>query len=319
LRTDAIAYIRNVNGTNEPDADLPDGWTMMKWINEEVKKRFPWKIMIAEDLQNNEWITKKEEDGGEGFGTQWDPSFAYNVRDVLKVPNDADRDLKNIQYAIEHCFNGDAFQRVIYTESHDDVANGKQRLPQEIVPDDPQNWFAKKRSVLGAALTFTCGGIPMIFQGQEFVEDGYFDANRPLDWSKFSEFKGIVRLYRDCIRLRRNMDGTTKGLTGQHTRIIHMNHDEKVVAIHRWSEGGPKDSVIIILNFANKEHKDYVIGMPEEGTWKVRFNSDWKGYDASFTDTPALETKTFESKKDDHDFSAGIDIGPYNALVLSRD
>jgi len=319
LRTDAIAYIRNVNGSNEPDGDLPDGWTLMKWINEEIKKRFPWKITIAEDLQNNEWITKKEEDGGEGFSTQWDPSFAYNVRDVLKVPDDEHRDLKNIQYAIEHCFNGDAFQRVIYTESHDDVANGKQRLPQEIVPDDPQNWFAKKRSVLGAALTLTCGGIPMIFQGQEFVEDGSFDANRPLDWSKFSEFKGIARLYRDCIRLRRNMDGTTKGLTGQHMRIVHINHDEKVIAIHRWSDGGPKDSVIAIFNFANKEHKDYVIGMPEEGVWKVRFNSDWKGYDPSFTDTPALETETFESKKDDHDFSAAINIGPYNALVLSRD
>lgn len=319
LRTDAISYIRNVNGTNEPDADLPDGWSLMKWVNEEVKKRFPWKIMIAEDLQNNEWITKKEEDGGEGFSTQWDPSFAYNVRDVLKVPDDAHRSLKDIQYAIEHCFNGDAFQRVIYTESHDDVANGKQRLPQEIVPDDPQNWFAKKRSILGAVLTLTCGGIPMIFQGQEFVEDGYFDANRPLDWSKFSEFKGIARLYRDCIRHRRNLDGVTKGLTGQHVRIIHRNDEEKVVVIHRWHDGGPKDSVIVIFNFANKEHKDYIIGMPEEGTWKVRFNSDWKGYDASFSDTPALETETFESKKDDHDFSAAIHIGPYNALILSRD
>lgn len=319
LRTDAISYIRNVNGTNEPDADLPDGWSLMRWINEEVKQRYPWKIMIAEDLQNNEWITKKEEDGGEGFSTQWDPSFTYNVRDVLKVPDDAHRDLKNIKYAIEHCFNGDAFQRVIYTESHDEVANGKSRLPEEIVPDDPQNWFAKKRSVLGAVLTLTAGGIPMIFQGQEFVEDGYFDANKPLNWEKFSEFKGIARLYRDCIRLRRNMDGVTKGLTGQHTKIIHVNDEEKVIAFHRWSEGGPKDSVIVVLNFANKEHRDYYIGVPEEGTWKVRFNSDWKGYDSSFTDTPAIEAEAFEGKKDDHDYSAAINLGPYNALILSKD
>ncbi len=31
------------------EADLPDGWTLMRWINEEVNKRYPWKIMIAED------------------------------------------------------------------------------------------------------------------------------------------------------------------------------------------------------------------------------------------------------------------------------
>ena len=83
--------------------------------------------------------------------------------------------------------------------------------------------------------------------------------------------------------------------------------------------GAPKDSVIVILNFANKEHKDYVIGMPEEGLWKVRFNSDWKGYDESFTDSPALETETFESNQHDHEYSAAIHLGPYNALILSRD
>lgn len=319
LRTDAISYIRNVNGTNEPDADLPDGWSLMKWINEEVKKRFPWKIMIAEDLQNNEWITKKETDGGEGFSTQWDPSFTYNVREVLKVTDDAHRDMKYIQYGIEHCFNGDSFQRVIYTESHDVVANGLTRVPEEIAPADPQNYFAKKRSVLGAVLTLTCGGIPMIFQGQEFVEDEYFDSHKPLDWQKFSDFKGIARLYRDCIQHRRNMNGITKGLIGKHTRILHINHQEKIIAYMRWHEGGPKDSVIVVINFANKTHKDYIIGVPEEGVWKVRFNSDSKGYDPSFNDTPALEAETFESKKGDHEFGISINVGPYNALMLSRD
>jgi 1,4-alpha-glucan branching enzyme len=159
----------------------------------------------------------------------------------------------------------------------------------------------------------------MIFQGQEFVEVGWFDAKNALDWSNFSAFKGIARLYRDCIRLRRNLDGLTKGLSGQHTRIIHVNNEEKVIAFHRWHEGGAKDSVIVILNFANKEHKDYVIGMPEEGVWKVRFNSDWKGYDESFTDSPAHETETFESKEQEHEYSAAIHLGPYNALILSRD
>lgn len=319
LRTDALLFVRNAQGKNLPEADLPDGWSIMKWINEEVNKRYPWKIMIAEDLQDNEWITKRSEENGQGFNTQWDPGFTFSVRDVLKVPEDASRDLEKIKFAIEHNFNGDAFQRVIYTESHDDVANGKTRVPEEIAPDDSQGWFAKKRSVLGAVMVFTCPGIPMIFQGQEFVETGWFDANNPLDWSNFSNFKGIARLYRDCIRLRRNVDGLTKGLSGQHTRIIHVNNEDKVIAFHRWYDGGPKDSTLVVLNFANKEHKDYVIGVPEEGLWKVRFNSDWKGYDESFTDSPALDAETFESRKDEQEYSIAINLGPYNALILSRD
>jgi 1,4-alpha-glucan branching enzyme len=51
----------------------------------------------------------------------------------------------------------------------------------------------------------------------------------------------------------------------------------------------------------------------------VRFNSDWKGYDESFTDSPAHETETFESKEQEHEYSAAIHLGPYNALILSRD
>ncbi|AEW02664.1 1,4-alpha-glucan branching protein [Niastella koreensis] len=319
LRTDALLFVRNAQGKNLPEADLPEGWTLMKWINEEVKKRFPWKITIAEDLQDNEWITKGTEDNGEGFNTQWDPAFTFSVRDVLKVPEDEHRDLDKIQFAINHNFNGDAFQRVIYTESHDDVANGKTRVPEEITPGDAQSWFAKKRSVLGAVLVFTAAGIPMIFQGQEFVEGGWFDDTRPLDWSKFSDFKGIARLYRDCISLRRNMEGLTKGLSGQHTRIIHVNNEDKVIAFHRWYEGGPKDSTIVVLNFMNKEHKDYVIGVPEEGVWKVRFNSDWKGYDESFTDAAVFDVETFTSSKDEQEFSISLNMGPYNALILSRD
>jgi 1,4-alpha-glucan branching enzyme len=302
LRTDAIAYIRNVNGGDNPQEDLPDGWSLMKWVNEEVKRRFPWKITIAEDLRNNEWITKKEEEGGEGFSTQWDAAFVHPVRYALTATNDADRNMDEVCNAVSKYYNGDAFQRVIYTESHDEVANGKSRVPEEIAPNDSQCWFAKKRSILGAVLTFTSPGIPMIFQGQEMLEGGWFEDTRPLNWENYAEFRGIVKLYRDLIRLRTNTGGISKGLSGQHTKIIHINNEDKVIAFHRWSEGGPKDSVIIVLNFSDKAHENYNIGIPEEGLWKVRFNSE-----------------TFESKKDGQEYNANVSLAPYNALILSRD
>ena len=79
-----------------------------------------------------------------------------------------------VRDALEHRYDGDAFERVIYTESHDEVANGKARVPEEIWPGNADSYFAQKRSTLGAALVFTAPGIPMIFQGQEFLEDGSF-------------------------------------------------------------------------------------------------------------------------------------------------
>jgi 1,4-alpha-glucan branching enzyme len=319
LRTDAIAFIRNVEGEENPGTDLPDGWSLMRWINEEVKTRFPWKITIAEDLRSNEWITKTEGEGGQGFSTQWDACFVYPVREALTTMNDSDRNMHAVADAIMKNYNGNAFQRVIYTESHDEVANGRARVPEEISPGNINNWFAKKRSTLGGALVMTAPGIPMMFQGQDLYHGGWFEDTNPIDWTNLSEFKGIVKLYSDLINLRKNVQGYTKGLTGQNTAILHINNDEKIIAFHRWYDGGPKDSTVVVLNFADRSHENYNIGVPEEGLWKVRFNSDWKGYSEEFGDNFSFDTEAHQSMKDGQGFNANISIAPYSALILSRD
>ena len=67
-----------------------------------------------------------------------------------------------------------ASTRVIFTESHDADGNGRTRLPTEIDPSQSDSWWSKKRSTLAAALVFTAPGIPMIFQGQEFLDQDPF-------------------------------------------------------------------------------------------------------------------------------------------------
>lgn len=60
-------------------------------------------------------------------------------------------------------------------------------------------------------MVLTAPGIPMLFQGQEFLQGGWFRDDVPLDWSLDDEYHGIVRLYRDLVALRRNFAGRTKG------------------------------------------------------------------------------------------------------------
>ena len=112
--------------------------------------------------------------------------------------------MAEVRDAILGRYNDDALQRVIYTESHDEVANGRARVPHEIWPGNAGSWFSRKRSTLGAVLVFTSPGIPMVFQGQELLEDEWFRDTDPLDWSKKDRFAGIFRMYADLVRLRRN-------------------------------------------------------------------------------------------------------------------
>jgi 1,4-alpha-glucan branching enzyme len=325
LRFDSTIYIRNVNGDNNAAPDDPSnlggwGWNLLKWVNDEVAGQQPGKITVAEDLQNNPWLTRPTSLGGAGFGSQWDAGFHHPVRDVLVQPDDHARDMGAIRAAVEHRYFASAFERVIYTESHDEVAssNGKRRLPDDIEPGHADGWFSRKRSTLGAALVFTSPGIPMIFQGQEILESIPFGDQR-MDWDNYDRFRDIWQLYADLAHLRRNWFDQTRGLRGQHVNVFHVNDQDKLIAFHRWDNGGPRDDVVVVLNFANRAYRSYTVGFPRAGLWRVRFNSDWNGYSADFGNTPGYDTTASGPGTDGLPFHGNLGIGPYSALILSQD
>ncbi len=317
LRWDMTLYIRSVRGDEgDPGDDLADGWSLARWVNEEIAARFPGHITIAEDLRNRAELTSVE---GARFGAQWDSQFVHPIRETLIAADDAARRMGTVAHAIQHHYNGDPFQRVIYTESHDEVANGRARIPHEIAPGDPENWAAQKRSTLGAALVFTTPGIPMIFQGQEFLQGDWFRDDVPLDWDQSRDFRGILRLYRDLVRLRLDRDGVSAGLGGRGVQVHRIDEAAKVTAFHRWDAGGPGDDVVVAANFAHEPRGVYRIGFPRPGLWRLRFNSDWAGYSEEFGDFPSQDVEAAEQECDGMAWSAEISIGGYTLLIFSQD
>lgn len=317
LRYDMTLYIRSVEASAQNL--IAEGWSLLQWINSEVEARHPGKITIAEDLQNSAELTLKRDDGGAHFGSQWDAGFVHPIREALIEMDDANRSMAAVRDALLNQYNHDAFQRVIYTESHDEVANGKQRLVSEIDPSEQPGRYAIKRSCLGAALVMTAPGIPMLFQGQEFLRDQWFRDDRPIDWHRAEEYADITTMYRDLINLRLNKSGFSAGLTGQHTSVYHVNDNDKLIAMHRWKEGGTGDDVIVIFNFAEGRKENYVIGLPHGGQWKLRFNNDAGLYNEQLDETPSEDITANEEGKDGYDFSAPITIGAYACLIYSQD
>jgi 1,4-alpha-glucan branching enzyme len=320
LRFDMTLYMRTVKGDEAEDGDaLEDGWSLMRWINEEIARYFPGRITIAEDLRSNDAITARPEDGGAGFGAQWDAKFVHPIREALIAADDADRDMHAVARALTHAHNGDPFRRVVYTESHDEVSNGKARVVHEIAPGDPSDWAAQKRSTLGAALILTAPGIPMLFQGQEFLQGEWFQDTVPLDWDLSEEYRGIVRLYRDLIRLRLDHTDATTGLTGRHIAVTRVDDDQKLVVFRRWQDGGAGDDVMVVANFAHEPRNGYRIGFPEAGRWRLRLNTDWKGYSDDFGDFASHDIEAVDEPYDGMSAKGDISIGSYSVLVYSQD
>lgn len=315
LRYDMTLYMRSIAGNGGDD--IHEGWTLAQWINRDVAQRFPGKITIAEDLRSNQAIVKHESAGGANFGSQWDEGFVHPIRDVIIKPEDAHRSMEAVRKALLHRYDGDAFKRVVYTESHDEVANGKARVTSEINPEDPEGWYALKRSTLGAGLVLTAPGIPMLFQGQTILEDGWFQDTDPLNWDNTKKYPGVCRLYRDLIRLRLNLDGVSAGLTGQHIFVHHVNDLDKVVSYHRHKEGGPNDHVLVVANFSAKGWEAYDVGAPAAGKWVARFNSDWGGYREDLGNFPVQDVIAVPEARDGQPAKATVAVGPYSLSIYT--
>jgi len=317
LRVDSTLYIRTTDGNEENE--LPEGFRMMADMNLEIRDRHPFSILIAEDLRVNPLITADSDAGGAGFHTQWDATFVHPIRAMIEAISDESRSMEQLKNLISFNYNNDVFQRVIYSESHDEVANGKARAPQEVDPDDPTSWLAQKRSTLAAGLVFTSPGIPMIFQGQEFLQGDWFQDNVPLDWAMNEDFHGITRLYRDLIRLRRNWADNSRGLRGQFVNVFHVNEQQKMLAFQRWDQHGKGDDVVIVVNFANELRRDYSIGLPDGGSWRLRFNSDANIYSDAFANTKSFDVDAYQGVTDGLSHYGILEIAPYSVLIFSQD
>jgi 1,4-alpha-glucan branching enzyme len=313
LRADSTIYIRNVKGHNDdPGNDLSDGWSILQDINSLVQEIKPGAITIAEDVGANNYVTKPKAEGGAGFCSQWEVTFPHALRSALDVIDDNNRNISEISSQLLHKFNNDVFQRVVYSDSHDSASNGGARLNEEIAPGNSENIFARKRSLIAAAIVLSSPGIPMLLQGQEFMQGGSFNDWQALDWKKAKDFAGIVMAHKHLISLRKNEFGNTAGLIGQSLKILHQSEENKLLAYHRWENGGIGDDVIVVINFTNREQRDYLINFPKDGIWKVRFDSSWKGYSSDFEEMGVSETISENGQ-------AKINLAPYSVAILSQD
>jgi 1,4-alpha-glucan branching enzyme len=319
LRMDMVVYIRNVKADGNPGNDLQDGISLMQWINKDINENFPNCITIAEDMHSLDFVTNTVENGGMGYGSQWDAEFVHTVRDAIITPHDEDRNIPGVVDVITSRYNSDSFQRILYTESHDEVSNGQARVAEEIAENDVNNWYSKKRAALGVAFVMTSPGIPMIFQGQPLLEDKWFSDSDPIDWSRLEKFSGFANLHRDLIHLRRNWFGVTEGLQGQDVEILRSDNDKKVIVMHRYKSRGPKDSVVVVLNLSIETFDDYKVGFPREGSWKLRFNSDNASYDPDFSNLGVFDIETMPGEFDGLAQHVSLQIPPYTALIYSQE
>ena len=313
LRVDSTIYMRNTEGhDNDPEHDIPDAWLLLQDIVEVAHKINPQALIIAEDCANSPFITRDREQTGCGFDAQWELGFPHVLRDGLGLNPNSTPTLSGVRYELERNYNGDAFEKVIFSDSHDTAANGSVRLNDAVTPENPTSLAAKQKTLLAACMMFTAPGIPMMLQGAEFLQDGAFNDWQALEWNHVTAHAGFTLAHQHLTALRKNIYGNSAGLQGQYTSVFHQDDNNHVIGFLRAESAESNDTTIVIANFSSATFHNYQLHLPQAGAWSVRFNSTWKGYSPDFPEVTLHEITT------DTTGMATIQVAPYSVYIASR-
>jgi 1,4-alpha-glucan branching enzyme len=261
------------------------GWGFCQDLTTAVRSDKPTAVQIAEHWPVNPGIVNSADNGGAGFDSTWDDGVRDSVRKAISQAaggRDSHVDLDGVAGSLTRARGLFAaeWKAVECLESHDEVYHGRSpRMAELCDPQDSHSWYARSRDRVANGLLLTAPGIPMLFMGQEFLEDKQWNDNLPDGLGNLIWWGGIdtgvkpvvdhLRFTQDLIELRRRQPA----LRGEGIQVFHVHNDNRVIAYHRWVEGLGQD-VVVVASLNESSFYNYNLGFPGAGQWLEVFNSD---------------------------------------------
>ena len=302
FRIDATSYIK-VN---------QDGWQLLKDIKDVTDTISQKAFVSAEQLPNDPSITVPTEFGGAGLDSQWNDLFHDHLREALNATSFGDPNMGRLVQGMNH-FDFGGTLAINYIESHDEAANHG-RAVKVADNQNPHSEYAYGRGKLSYGLVMFTSGVPMILQGQEFMEDKNFTDSQDgkLQWDYKEKYNDYYQACKDMTWIRRSAPALR---SNSNQNIFHVNEKDNVIAWHRWTANG--DDLVIIANFNNNSFDDYCIGMPQGGEWVESFNSDSSFYGGgNFGNSGKVVTNN--QQRDGMPFSTCFKVPRMGIMVLSK-
>jgi 1,4-alpha-glucan branching enzyme len=213
---------------------------------------------------------------GWGFDRLLDDRFRGSIRSVVGAVRTgfaAAADLGSLRAALLAL--GDAGQRVVYLENHDLVYAGRDvRVPRLADAAYPMSWYGRSRAQVITGLLLTAAGTPMLFMGQERLEDkqwsdsGRLHPDLAVGWGDAPESQVFLDCVRQLVALRRRLGSLRTGRID----VFHVVNNNRVLAFHRWRDDGA-ERVAVVISFSESAFPDYTLGFPSPGRWVEAFNS----------------------------------------------
>ena len=263
------------------------GWFFAQELTGRVRAAKSHAIQIAEYWNDWRWLAVQAAPSGLGFDAAWSDRLTLAVRGAVAGAAQgigAFVGLGRVATALSSPPQfPDAWRAVNYLENHDLLlASHADRVPRIAAlagGDDARSWYARSRARVATGLLFASPGIPMLFMGEEFLEDKPWSddpdhtPNTLIWWDGLTldrRMRDFLAFVRDAIRVRREQ----AALRGEGINVYHVHEGNRVIAFHRWIEGTGKD-VLVVASFNESTWWSYDLGFPQPGYWREVLNSDY--------------------------------------------
>lgn len=321
LRVDAVAsmlyldygkkdgeWVANINGGNE---NL-DAIEFFKHLNSVVRGTYPDVMMIAEESTAWPRVTDTIENGGLYFTYKWNMGWMHDFCDYMKLDPFF---RKGAHHMMTFAMSYNSSEHYILPLSHDEVVHLKCSMVEKM-PGYQVDKYANLR--VGYTFLFGHSGKKLLFMGQDFGQEREWSEERELDWFLLGQDlnRGLKDYVKELLELYRNYPVMYK-IDSDWSGFEWINADDaqrSIYSFFRKDETG-KNRILFILNMTPIEYKDFRVGVPEAGTYKLLLDSA----STKFGGKGSNISRTIRSKDGACDWreqSIGFDLPAYGAEVF---
>ena len=322
LRVDAVASLLRLDFCKEEGQWLPNVYggsenleaiEFLKHMNSVIAEREPGALMIAEDSTAWPGVTKKVDEGGLGFSLKWNMGWMNDFLSYIKLdPIYRKYHQNKLTFGMAYHYA----ENFVLVLSHDEVVHTKSSMIGKM-PGDVWQSFANLRLSYGFMMGHP--GKKLLFMGGEFAQYSEWSEARSLDWHLLQ--------YAD----HQEMQAYVKELNHLYTEepafwaedfdpngFQWIECDDAESSIVSFVRRSREKELVFLCNFTPVVHRGFSLGVPQEGVYHERLNSDA----ARSGGSDVINAVPLQSKAEPAGrcpFRVELDVPPLGMVILERE